>query len=414
MFKNIYKCRVCKNTNLISIMNLGNQFLTGKFPKFKNEKVTSGPVELIKCFGDKFCGLVQLKQSYDLSEMYGMNYGYRSGLNKHMVNHLQSKVKKILSSSILKKGDVIIDIGSNDATTLLAYPKNLYSLIGVDPTGKKFLNYYPENIKLITDFFSYQLIKKELGNKKAKVITSFSMFYDLEDPIKFAKDIEQVLDDNGIWIFEQSYLPFMLKTNSFDTICHEHLEFYSLKQIKWILDLAGLKIIDVEFNDINGGSFSIISAKGNSLIKPKTRKIKNILKQEIKLKLDEIKTFNDFKSNVEKNGNLLKLFLLDVKKKGGRVCGIGASTKGNVLLQYFKINSSLIESIGEVNKDKYDSFTPGTLIPLLSEDHVLSSNPDYLVILPWHFKNFFLQNSKFRGRKLIFPLPNFEVIKIPL
>jgi hypothetical protein len=413
MFKNIYKCRVCKNTNLVSIMNLGNQFLTGKFPKFKNEKVTSGPVELVKCFGDQCCGLVQLKQSYDLSEMYGMNYGYRSGLNKHMVNHLQSKVKKILSSDVLKNGDVIIDIGSNDATTLLAYPKNLYRLIGVDPTGEKFLNYYPEDIKLITDFFSCQLIKKELGNKKAKVITSFSMFYDLEDPIKFAQDIEQVLDDSGIWVFEQSYLPSMLKANSFDTICHEHLEFYSLKQIKWILDRANIKIIDVEFNDINGGSFSIISTKKNSFIESQTIKIENILEEEVQMGLDKINIYDNFKFNVEKNGNLLKLFLLEVKKKGKRVCGIGASTKGNVLLQYFGINNHLIESIGEVNEDKYGSFTPGTLIPLLPEEEILLSNPDYLIILPWHFKNFFLKHPKFKGRKMIFPLPHFEVIELP-
>jgi hypothetical protein len=394
-------------------MNLGNQFLTGKFPKFKNEKIISGPIELVKCFGDECCGLVQLKQSYDLSEMYGMNYGYRSGLNKHMVNHLQSKVKKILNSNVLKNGDVIIDIGSNDATTLLAYPKNLYSLIGVDPTGEKFLNYYPKEIKLITDFFSFELIKKEIGNKKAKVITSFSMFYDLEDPIKFAQDIEKILDDNGIWVFEQSYLPSMLKTNSFDTICHEHLEFYTFKQINWILDHANIKIIDVEFNDINGGSFSIISAKKKSLITPQTNKIENILKDEVKMGLDNIKVYDDFKLNVEKNGNLLKLFLLELKKKGKRVCGIGASTKGNVLLQYFGINNNLIESIGEVNQDKYGSFTPGTLIPLLPEEEVLLSNPEYLIILPWHFKNFFLKHKKFKGRKIIFPLPNFEVIHVP-
>ena len=296
---------------------------------------------------------------------------------------------------------------------MLAYPKNLYRLIGVDPTGEKFLNYYPEDIKLITDFFSCQLIKKELGNKKAKVITSFSMFYDLEDPIKFAQDIEQVLDENGIWVFEQSYLPSMLKANSFDTICHEHLEFYTLKQIKWILDRANIKIIDVEFNDINGGSFSIVSAKKNSFIEPQTIKIENILEEEVQMGLDKINVYDNFKFNVEKNGNLLKLFLLEVKKKGKRVCGIGASTKGNVLLQYFGINNYLIESIGEVNEDKYGSFTPGTLIPLLPEEEILLSNPDYLIILPWHFKNFFLKHPKFKGRKIIFPLPNFEVIDLP-
>jgi NDP-4-keto-2,6-dideoxyhexose 3-C-methyltransferase len=410
MYKLINQCRICGGTDLTSLMVLENQALTGVFPKSKSEKITSGPVELIKCTGKNSCGLVQLRQSYDLAEMYGMNYGYRSGLNASMVKHLQSKVKKILALDILKPGDSIIDIGSNDATTLKAYPQDLYGLVGIDPTGIKFSEYYPKNIQLIPEFFSAHAANKALSGKRAKVITSFSMFYDLEDPIAFAKEIEDSLDYNGIWVFEQSYLPAMILTNSFDTICHEHLEFYALKQIMWIADAAGLKVLDVEFNDVNGGSFSITAAKKSSELQANIKKLEQILADEEAMGLNTTEAFDSFKVRVEEARIALMNFLKEAKASGKRVCGLGASTKGNVLLQYYGIDSNLVESIGEVNADKFGSYTPGTLIPLVSEVDLLKSNPDYLLVLPWHFRAFFENLPSMKGRTLVYPLPKFEIV----
>ncbi len=355
---------------------------------------------------------MQLKQSYDLSEMYGLNYGYRSGLNASMVRHLQSKVSKILASGVLESGDLVIDIGSNDATTLLAYPEDQYQLIGVDPTGIKFASYYPAEITLIAEFFSAEAIAKRLAGKKAKVITSFSMFYDLEDPITFACEIEGALADEGVWILEQSYLPAMLRTNSFDTICHEHLEFYALKQINWIADKAGLKVLDVEFNEINGGSFSVTAAKRNSTRQVNAEWLEKILEDEVALGLDTTRAFDAFKVRVEEARAALTDFLEEAKKSGKTVSGLGASTKGNVLLQYFGINDTLVREIGEVNEDKFGSFTPGTLIPLVPEKQVLASNPDYLLVLPWHFREFFESLPAMKGRSLVFPLPKFEIVKV--
>jgi len=412
MFKVIEKCRICGCADLVSVMNIGNQFLTGVFPRSENQVVTGGPVELVKCMDAKGCGLVQLRQSYDLSEMYGMNYGYRSGLNASMVKHLNNKVDKILSLNILQANDLVIDIGSNDATTLKAFPAGLYDLVGVDPTGIKFASYYPSNIKLISDFFSESIVNKSLNGKKAKVITSFSMFYDLESPVDFAIEIEKVLADDGVWIFEQSYLPTMLETNSFDTICHEHLEFYALKQISWIAEKAGLKILDVEFNDINGGSFSIVAAKKNSNHFVNQELIDKILFGEKKMGLDGIEVFSLFKDRVKSAGKELVDFLKQAKEDGKKVCGLGASTKGNVLLQYFGIDSSLLNAIGEVNEDKFGAYTPGTLIPLKSEEEILLSNPDYLLVLPWHFRGFFESSPKLKGRTLVFPLPKFEIVQL--
>lgn len=412
MYKIISHCRVCKNQSLTPIFSLGEQALTGVFPKDPSEQVTTGPVDLVMCTGPQACGLVQLLQSYDLHEMYGDNYGYRSGLNQSMVEHLRSKVLEILRMDILQPGDIVIDIGSNDATTLKSYPKGVYELLGIDPTGKKFASYYPPEIKLIPDFFSALTIDKSLRGRKAKVITSFSMFYDLEDPVAFAREIAGALDPQGIWILEQSYLPTMLRTNSFDTICHEHLEFYGLKQIEHIAKMAGLKVLDVSFNAINGGSFSIIVAKGDSEHLPNSTRIDQIIAEEKSLGLDSEEAFKDFKMHVAEAGDVLRAFLENARANGERVCGLGASTKGNVLLQYFKINSSLISVIGEVNSEKFGRFTPGSLIPMESEENVLISKPDYLLVLPWHFRDFFVNQSKLKGKKLVFPLPEFEIVQL--
>jgi NDP-4-keto-2,6-dideoxyhexose 3-C-methyltransferase len=403
------KCRLCGNYDLSLVMQLGELALTGIFPKNRTEIVPGGPVDLVKCNQKSGCGLVQLKQSYSLDSMYGMNYGYRSGLNPSMVKHLENKVRQILSMGVLDRGDLVLDIGSNDSTTLRAYPEKVYDLVGIDPTAVKFSSFYPPSIRLIPEFFSANRISKVLDGRKAKVITSFSMFYDLEAPLSFAKEIEDTLHDDGVWILEQSYLPAMLQTNSFDTICHEHLEFYSLRQIHWICEKVGLKIIDVEFNEINGGSFSITTAKARSKHTADYQHIEQILSREEGLGLSGTDVFEHFRNRVEQVRQNVVDFLIKAKAEGKSVHALGASTKGNVLLQYFKLDSTLIKSIGEVNPDKYGSFTPGSLIPIVSEEEVLKNNPDYILVLPWHFKKFFIESDKFKASKLVFLLPNLEI-----
>ena len=286
-YKEIRQCRICGGSVSEPIFSLGNQSLTGVFPKKENMVDIRGPVDLVKCISSAGCGLVQLKQSYNIENMYGDNYGYRSGLNESMVKHLNGIVQKIMSLQILNSKDTIIDIGSNDCTTLLQYPKDKFSLIGIDPTGHKFKDFYPDDVRLIPDFFSKSILIKN-NIDKAKVITSISMFYDLESPVDFAYDIYESLMDDGIWLFEQSYLPSMLKTNSFDTICHEHLEFYALKQIEFILDKVGFTLIDVVLNDVNGGSFQIIAAKNPKTLKVNKQNIDNIRLMEQKLNLGNL------------------------------------------------------------------------------------------------------------------------------
>ncbi len=212
----------------------------------------SGQLELAKCGA---CDLVQLTHSFDSSLLYGHTYGYRSGLNDSMVRHLHSIVHDIVRRVTLAKGDLVIDIGSNDGTTLRAYPDRGLDFLGIDPTGAKFKRFYPSDVRLVPDFFGRRGKKRGGTKKAAKVVTSIAMFYDLEDPGEFMKEVASVLAKDGVWIFEQSYLDSMLRTNSYDTICHEHLEYYGLKQIHRMTEAAGLKIMDVTFSEANGGSF---------------------------------------------------------------------------------------------------------------------------------------------------------------
>ena len=413
MFREIKQCRICGNNDLAPVLSLGVQSLTGVFPKSRKQQVTCGPLELVRCHGshENACGLVQLKHSFDLQEMYGDNYGYRSGLNNSMVRHLQEKVHNILKMVILAKGDLVIDVGSNDSTLLQAYGDKGYLLAGIDPTGKKFREYYPPHINLIPDFFSGDMVQKYFGNKKAKIVTSISMFYDLESPIDFSRQVCDVLADDGLWIMEQSYLPAMIEKNAYDTICHEHLEYYSLRQIRWICDKVGLKIIDVEENSVNGGSFSVVLAKLGSSYEQNEANIRKLLGREKDLSLEI--TYRNFKERVFDHQKSFIEFVREKKAGHELVLGYGASTKGNVILQFCGFTVEDIPYIAEINEDKFGAFTPGTHIPIISEKEARQMKPDYFMILPWHFKdNIIAREREYlkSGGRLLFPLPAIEVV----
>ncbi len=422
LYKKIKQCRICGNSKLVEVLNLGKMALTGVFPKIE-ENVEEGPLVLVKCDDSKgkHCGLLQLAHNYDLSQLYGDNYGYRSGLNQSMVDHLQSIVRGIERLVSLKDGDLVIDIGSNDGTTLRSYKNQDLELVGIDPSAEKFRMFYPNHIQIIPDFFSSKLVVNRnsaqggsaSGGKKAKVITSIAMFYDLEDPTWFVKEIYDTLANDGVWVFEQSYMPRMLENTSYDTICHEHLEYYSLKQILWMFKQVGFKVVDVELNEINGASFKIIAAKKTSKLKVNTAKIKKLVQAEEEQKLDQIKTYTAFADAVSEYNQKLVEFVRSINDSGKKIFGYGASTKGNVILQACGFTIRDIPYIAEVNQYKFGKLTPGTNIPIISEEKAKSMKPDYFLVLPWHFKeNIVKREASFieNGGKLVFPLPQIEVI----
>ena len=362
-YTEIDRCRISGSKNLVTVLSLGEQYLTGVFPKSAEEEITKGPLDLVWCPDS---GLLQMRQSFSLEEMYGENYGYRSGLNGSMVKHLQQKSKTLEKMAKPTADDLVLDIGSNDATSLKAY-NGKFKKIGIDPTGNKFKEFYTGGIQLIPDFFSAEIFRQHFQDKKAKIVTSIAMFYDLEDPIEFVRGIESILHEEGIWHFEQSYMPSMLRTNSYDTICHEHLEFYSFKVVSEMLEKCGLRVIDVQMNSINGGSFAVTAAKKGSSYSSNSPIINWMLKQEEEMGLDTPKPYREFEERVYRHRNNLRDLIRSLVADGKKVFGYGASTKGNVLLQFCNLTKDDIPYIAEVNEDKFGAFTPGTGIKIVSE-----------------------------------------------
>lgn len=405
----IDRCRICGSQNLVQVLDLGEQMLTGVFPRMRDAQVTTGPLRLVKCMGDDACGLLQLAHSYDLGEMYGDNYGYRSGLNAGMVRHLHAKIARVLGLVSLRAGDLVVDVGANDGTTLGAYPDSIgVDLLGIDPTGAKFRRYYKPHVDLCAEFFTAGTLRKVRPDKPVRVLTSFSMFYDLEAPMAFMQDVHDVLADDGVWVFEQSYMPAMLDALSYDTVCHEHLEYYALRQVKWMADRVGFTIADIEFNDVNGGSFSVTAAKVGSGMS-ESPDVARILAEEAARGLDTLAPFEDFALRTVQSRHELRAFLAQAKAEGKTVAALGASTKGNVLLQYCGITTDDIAEVGEVNPDKFGALTPGTFLPIRDEVEVLAHGHDYHVVLPWHFRRNFLANPAYLGRTLVFPLPTLQL-----
>lgn len=398
-------CRICKSKNLQPVYNLGNMVFTGIFPFTKNSKVPKGKLKLVRC---NRCSLLQLEDNFDSEIMYGENYGYMSSLNKAMEFHLKLKSKYLLETYKLKKGSYVLDIGSNDGTFLSFFNQN-FKLYACDPTIKKFKKYYRKDIKLTPDFFSL----KNFRGMKFNLITSIAMFYDLPDPLKFANDIESVLSKNGIWHIEMSYMPSMLNNSSYDTICHEHLEYYSLKSLKYLMNLANLKIVNISFNQVNGGSISLDIAKKNSKYKENKTLINWLLLREKLNGYNSLKVQKEFFNKCKKHRFLLKDLIKKLKAQGKRIYGYGASTKGNVILQYCNISPKFLDYIIEVNSFKYNRYTPGSKIKIVSEKQIKKKKPDYLLVLPWHFKEHIIKKEKKfldDGGKLIFPLPEIEII----
>jgi len=344
--------------------------------------------------------------------MYGENYGYRSGLNQSMVNHLAAKVAMLEKAVPLAPGDAVLDIGSNDATLLKAYRSAGIRRIGIDPTGAKFKAHYPPEIALVPEFFSaraYRAVEK----RPARIVTSIAMFYDLESPIDFARQVESILAADGVWHFEQSYMPSMLRLNSYDTICHEHLEYYSLSVVKRILDESGLRLVDVVMNSVNGGSFAVTAVKAASAARANGAVIDWMLEQEERMGLSTPRPYREFEERVFRHREDLARLIRSLNGDGKRILGYGASTKGNVVLQFCGLTAADIPAIAEVNEEKFGRVTPGTHIPIVSEAEARAMAPDYYLVLPWHFKDGILRREQeflAGGGRFIFPFPEIEIV----
>jgi GDP-mannose 4,6-dehydratase len=403
------ECRICKQSNLKDVISLNDQHITSRFPKYGDFSTPKTSIVLCMCTQ---CGLVQLRETTHSEELYEHEYGYRSGISNTMRQHLKSYQEDICSRVSLQEGDTIVDIGSNDSTMLQYYGKQ-YRRIGVDPTGKQFQQFYGD-VELLPTYFTYENFTRTFGDIKCKMVSSISMFYDLPDPVQFAKDIYQILDEEGLWTCEQSYLLTMLRTNSVDTICHEHLEYYALHQVKEIADRSNFKIVDVQFNDCNGGSFRVYFAKKGSLHRENTDVIRQILQEEVAygvMKMDG-QIYSDFMNKCAEQVSYLKTFIHTVNANDKKVYVYGASTKGNCLLQYAELTEVHMKYAVERNLTKVGKMT-STGIEIISEETMRENPPDYLLVLPWHFRKEITERERDfleKGGQFIFPFPQFEIV----
>ena len=404
----IKKCKNCKSSNLLNLFSLGNLNFTGKFPKSKSTNINKAHLGLIMC---KKCSLIQLSRSYNLKYLYGPDYGYRTGINKTMRDHMNEISKMLSKKSNLAPDDCVLDIASNDATLLNFYNKNIVK-VGIDPLVNKYIKCYKNINYKISDFFSANKIFEKKIYKKFKIITALSVFYDAEDPNSFLNDVQKILSNDGIFMLEHADLLSIMKLKMFDTICHEHLYYYSTKIIVDMASNNNLRVFDLKKNSINGGSTQYLICKKNSKYKTNYRVIKKILTEEKRLKLDKKETYINFFKEINNIKLRVRKLLDSLIAKKMIIHGYGASTKGNVLLLYFGINQKYIKYIADRNPLKINHYTPGTKIKIISEKLSRKLLPDYYLVLPWHFKKEILKReSKIRkkGCKFIFPLPKLKI-----
>tara|TARA_B100000315_G_C14540863_1_gene570802 strand:+ start:376 stop:1599 length:1224 start_codon:yes stop_codon:yes gene_type:complete len=399
------------------VIDLGEQHLQGAFIKpgkplpFLRKIATS----LVRCDptrDENACGLLQMSCSVPPEILYS-TYWYRSGTNQTMRNHLKGIAEEAVDLTRAKSARVL-DIGCNDGTLLSYYPDDFVK-VGVDPSDS--VCGVDKSIKIIQDIFPSPELIKEVGDESFEIITAIAMFYDLDDPIGFVKNIKKNLSPEGLWIFEMSYMPSMLKMNSYDTICHEHLEYYSLAVIEYILKKADMKIVKVSLNDINGGSIRCYATHTNNFKFKKDEFLQDLQalrRKEFDLELGTDKPYKNFQSRIDKHKRELISLLKKIKQEGKSIHVYGASTKGNTILQLCEIDNSIADCAADRNPDKYGAHTIGTNIPIVSEAESRAMNPDYYLVLPWHFREEFLEREKEaldKGTSFIFPLPGIEVVK---
>tara|TARA_B100001063_G_scaffold246906_1_gene288429 strand:+ start:401 stop:1624 length:1224 start_codon:yes stop_codon:yes gene_type:complete len=405
----IKNCRICNSKNFFDLFSLGKLSFTGKFPKNLRNRIPKDFVSLIMC---KKCKLVQLDRNFNPNYLYSQDYGYRTGINSTMTKHVQLVVKEATRLSKLNKKDHVLDIASNDGTLLNFYDKKFVT-VGIDPLIKKYKNFYKKINFKVSNFFSFRILKKQKLNFKFKVITALSMFYDLKKPNVFVGDIKKILHKDGIFILEHADLLSLFKYTLFDTICHEHLEYYSSKIIIDLMKKNKMRVFDIKNNDINGGSSRYFICHNNAKFKINKKKINNILKEEKKLKLEDKNSYYKFYKKINFIRNKTNKLIDNLADKNKIIHGYGASTKGNVFLQYLGISSKKIPFIAERNPLKFNKFTPGNYIKIISEKKSRLLKPDYYLVLPWHFKKEILKReTKIRkaGTKFIFPLPALKIV----
>lgn len=409
-------CRICGSTALHPVVDLREQYLQGSFikPGMPGPPSARIPMQLVRCDRGRdpnACGLLQLSVSVSREVLY-RSYWYRSGTNQTMRDHLKA-IADDAASMLQSEVATVLDIGCNDGTLLKCYPRT-FRRVGIDPSDAA--GSAEGELEVVHDFFPSRKLAVQMSVTRFDIITSIAMFYDLELPVEFVNAVRDLLHPQGIWIFEMSYMPKMLEMNSYDTICHEHLEYYSLSVIERLLRKCGLKVVKVSFNDINGGSIRCYAAHKSCTRyddEASSRTIHQVRSSEADLRLDTDEPYLNFQNRIEVQGRKLSSLISELHAAGKVIHVYGASTKGNTILQWCGIDRAMVPYAAERNPDKIGARTLGTDIQIISEEESRAMKPDYYLVLPWHFRSEFVRREAAmleQGTKFIFPLPSIEIV----
>ena len=392
------KCRVCGHPEFVPVFDFGKQVIANRFHRKDDPECPPLPLNLVRCGK---CSLAQLADSTDADLMY-RNYWYQSGINQSMRGHLRGLAEQVHGFVSVGSSDAVVDIGCNDGTFLGFFP-TAGRRIGIDPSNIK----PTVPCEYVNDYFTYESANRLLQGKKAKLVTSIAMFYDLNDPKLFVEDIRGILADNGLWVAELSYLPIMLGNTAYDSVCHEHVIYYRMETFLKVLEGTDLVPVHVELNQMNGGSFrAFVTPNGKS-----DGSTEALVQREVSEGYSGNLPYYKFAQKVDKSASNLANFLEDQKLKV--IYGYGASTKGQVIMQFCRIGPEQIRAIAERNPLKYSLYTPGTSVPICSEEEMRNAKPDFLVVFPWYFLDEFKEREsplRAGGTKLVVPLPSFSII----
>ena len=411
-YKTITACRVCNSPDLTPLFSLGTQYVSDFVPADKVHGGVQCPIELVLC---RECTLVQLKHTAPQDFLYTRHYWYRSGVTQTMREALADVARAACERVKLEPGDVVLDIGANDGTLLRFFPDGCVR-VGVEPADNLATPESYRGLKLIHDFWSYEAWNNGWYSAdppgKAKIVTALGMLYDLEDPNEFIRDVARVLHPEGVFIAQLMCLKQTLDRGDVGNFAHEHLEFYSYRSLRELFERHGLTIFDIEENNVNGGSYRVYAKHAKSWWSNSPNTVA-VEKREADMRLHDPDAYVAFRSQIESNRRRCHAFIADEVARGKRVYVLGASTKGNVILQHFGLDHTLIEGASDRSPEKNGLYTIGTGIKIVSEEEARAANPDYFLCLPYAFRNELMQReSKWRegGGKFIFPLPSFEVV----
>ena len=410
VYTTIDKCRVCFSDSIKEVLKLDPQYVATTFVKSNKNNMMSKikiPLTLMLC---KNCGLVQLRETVRTDLLY-QNYFYRTSINDTMKRDLQDVVNYAVNNAKLASGDIVVDIGANDCTMVSMYPDHL-KRFGIEPATNIDWSNVSESITVVNDYFSKDIVLKATNYKKAKIISATAMFYDFDDPNVVTKDIKDILHEDGVCVIQVSYLLDTIRDMNFYDVVHEHLEYYSLKSINYLMERNGLKVIDATTNFVNGGSLRVLVTHKDSR-RPKSKRYQEILDEEEKWNLEELDTYVQYEHKIKDIIKKSREFIVNEIENGGTVIGLGASTKGNVLLQICRIGKDLLPYISDRNKEKVGLRTLGTDIEIISEEKARKINPSAMLVIPWNFKEEILsreQNFIRNGGKMLFLMPKPYIV----